>query len=105
MVNQSERFKHFDYFLRMIAGAGKMSPMQVTEEMMVEMPLHNYHDLPRAGIEPWCSYFEACDPEEKTSLFEQVWNMLSGMEQTAVVADLKLFLGMQSQQQNDINGD
>jgi hypothetical protein len=34
-----------------------------------------------------------------------VWNMLSGMEQTAVVADLKLFLGMQSQQQNDINGD
>ena len=86
----------------MIAGAGEAPPSQmegVTAAVMVEMPLHNYHDLPRAAIEPWCAFFEACAPAEKTRLFEQVWGMLSGAEQTAVIADLRLFLGMQMQGQ------
>jgi len=96
--SKSERFQHFNFFLAMIGGAGEMAPLPVAVDMMVDMPLHNYHDLPRAHIEPWCAYFESCASEEKTRLLEQVWGKLSGLEQTAVITDLRLFLGMQMEQ-------
>jgi hypothetical protein len=96
---KSERFQHFNYFLSMIAGAGEMPELGVAVDMMVEMPLHNYHDLPRAALEPWCAFFEACAGPEKTRVFEEIWGLLSSPEQTAVIADLRLFLGMQMQAQ------
>lgn len=63
---------------------------------MMALPLHNYHDLPRASIEPWCSHFESCAAQEKTRVLAQVWGLLSDHEQTAVIADLQAFLGEQA---------
>lgn len=97
---QSERLQHFKCFLTMVAGAGGVPDLPVTEEMMVAMPLHNYHDLPRTALEPWCAFFEQQDSEEKTRLFQEIWERLTDQEQTAVIADLRLFLGMQMQDQD-----
>jgi hypothetical protein len=82
----------------MISGAGKMPEMHITSDMMIEMPLHNYHDLPRNLIEAWCVYFESCDGQEKTQILKNIWDILTSLEQTAVIADLRLFLGLQMQQ-------
>jgi hypothetical protein len=98
---QSERFQHFNCFLEMIAGAGGIPQLAVAVEMMVEMPLHNYHDLPRAALEPWCAFFEQAAPAEKTRLFTEIWGVLTPPEQTAVIADLRLFLGLQMQMHQD----
>jgi hypothetical protein len=93
--SQEERLAHFRFFLNMISGGGGL-PAQaaaVTVDMMMPMPMHNYEDLPRANIEPWCAFFECCDPAEKTLILEQIWNKLSGKEQNDVVMDMRLFIG------------
>lgn len=97
--SKAERFQHFQQFMAIISGAGKAPELKVTEDMMVDMPLHNYHDLPRSQIEPWCEYFESCEPNEKTHIFKEIWDKINSVEQTAVISDLKLFLGAQMQQQ------
>jgi hypothetical protein len=94
----------------MIAGAGSSSSgllQGVREEMMVEMPLHNYHDLPRADIHAWCDFFELrCKGEVKTQVLQDIWEQhLTSLEQTAVLADLKLFLSMQQGQGQQSSSD
>ena len=89
----------------MIAGAGGVTEVEVAVEMMIEMPMHNYHDLPRAFVEPWCSYFESCSSDEKTHIFKEIWAKLTSGEQTAVVADLRLFMNMQIQSHHNETSD
>ena len=98
---QSERLQHFNCFLAVVAGAGGIPELPVAVEHMMAMPLHNYHDLPRAALEPWVAFFEQQAPQEKTRVFREIWGLLSDPEQTAVIADLRLFLGMQMQQHQE----
>jgi hypothetical protein len=60
---------------------------------MKPMPLHNYEDMPRENIESWCIWFSKLSKEEKTNILEKIWKNLSGKDQTAVLEDLKLFVG------------
>ena len=59
---------------------------------MVPMPLHNYEDLPRRDIEPWCEYFKRLSGVDKTDVFRRIWEGLNEAEREAVVQDLKLFI-------------
>jgi hypothetical protein len=66
----------------------------IDESMMMAMPLHNYVDKPREGIELWCQYFESLDPQSKTVLLVRIWGVLTSTEQHAVIVDLRLFVSM-----------
>ena len=73
-----------------------MSPQNqgITENMMMPMPLHNYQDKLRDGIELWCQFFESLDPQSKTVLLVRIWGVLTSTEQHAVIVDLRLFVSM-----------
>ena len=93
--SQAERLAHFQYFLHMVSGGGGLPPQAalVTVDMMTPMPMHNYEDLSRDKIEPWCAYFDSCPTSEKTTILEHIWQSLSSKEQNDVMMDMKLFIG------------
>jgi hypothetical protein len=78
----------------LIGGQGDVSSYNksITEEFMVPMPLHNYEDLPRSNIAPWCDYFKDLPSDKKTALLEKMWDTLTDMEQNAVIVDLRVFI-------------
>ena len=92
----SERYNHFRFFLTVIGGESDMSQQNqgITEDMMMAMPLHNYTDKLREGIELWCQFFESLDPQSKTVLLVRIWGVLTSTEQHAVIVDLRLFVSM-----------
>jgi hypothetical protein len=65
---------------------------------MGEMPMHNYPDLPRENIEPWCSFIESLESSEKCRLLRSIWDILTSFEQNLVIVDLKAFIAMPRQQ-------
>ena len=92
--SQTERFKYFHALVGIIGGETGMSAYieNLTEDMMVTMPLHNYVDKPRSSIELWCRFFESMSIESKTELLVKIWNCLDGKEQTLVIVDLREFI-------------
>jgi hypothetical protein len=66
----------------------------VALENMNEMPMHNYPDLPRENIEPWCLFIEGLESAEKCRLLHSIWDILSSFEQNLVILDLKAFVSM-----------
>jgi hypothetical protein len=72
---------------------------------MEELPMHNYVDLPRENIEPWCVFFEGLESVEKCSLLRQIWSLLTSTEQNLVINDMKTFLSQNLSQENDIDSD
>ena len=67
-----ERFAHYKQLLAEIGGEGTMSEAtrEVSKEMMVPMPLHNYEDLTRELVLPWCLWFQSLSPSDKTETID-----------------------------------
>lgn len=88
-----ERFSLFRTLVVMIGGGTDLSAQNkdLTAEMMMPMPLHNYIDKPRESIEPWCNFYESMTSEKKSAFMARLWNALEDNEQTAVITDLRLF--------------
>lgn len=92
----TERYNHFRFLISVIGGESDMSQQNrgITESMMMAMPLHNYQDKLREGIELWCQFFESLDPQSKTVLLVRIWGVLTSTEQHAVIVDLRLFVSV-----------
>lgn len=103
LSSPAERMKHFLFFLGMIGGQTPCSEasLNVSEEMMQPMPMHNYPDLPMNQIQSWCDYFQSLDSNSKTDILEQCWYALSAKEQNDVVLDLQLFMSQAKEQLNE----
>lgn len=90
--SQQERFGYFQALLQLIGGSGEISEANqdnITPEVMVEMPMGNYIDMPRSRLADWFDFFETLDESSKTSVFRQVWLQLSSEEQNDVIRDLR----------------
>lgn len=90
-----ERFEYFLLLLKLIGGEGVLSESNreyISADVMVEMPMHNYIDLPRTRLTTWFDYFQALPSHEKPKIYEQIWNLLSSEEKNDIIVDLKLFL-------------
>jgi len=91
-----ERFAYFQLLINIIGGDSGMSDLaneRITPDTMIDMPLHNYPDLPRERISVWCNYFQSLNIESKQLVFQAIWNkILSSDEQNDIIMDLKLLL-------------
>lgn len=101
---QDERFNHFQSFLSIISGKGKLSDVNesISVDMMSAMPLHNYEDLTRERISVWCDYFSNLSKSDKTQVLINIWNILNSEEQHAVITDLRFFMSQEMKQKNSI---
>lgn len=108
--SQDERLDYLKTFLNLIGGEGNIS--EETERLfcldkMNAMPMHNYEDLPRSNIEPWCSFLESLPSCEKCLLLKEIWVLLTSFEQNLVIVDLKAFLNqsMSKDPENSLSKD
>jgi tetratricopeptide (TPR) repeat protein len=93
--NKEERFGFFQLLMGIIGGESGASNMiieRVTSDVMADMPLHNYTDLPRERVALWCDYFKnSLDMEGKNLVFQAIWNkLLTTEEKTDIIMDMKL---------------
>lgn len=86
-----ERASHFACFLKLIGGATAIDEPSINPDNMIDMPMHNYADLPASRIPSWISYFRGLSSENKTDLLARVWGILNSQEQNAVIVDLRSF--------------
>eukprot|EP01041_Mallomonas_annulata_P000665 gene665-1285_t len=89
-----ERYKHLLFLLELIGGDSKAPDFftNISPDILPSMPMDNYIDLPRAHIEPWCSYYENQSSESKTAILKGMWDILTSTEQSTVIQDLKAFI-------------
>lgn len=95
---QEERFGYFQALLFIIGGSGDLSETNkdnLNPEIMVEMPMGNYVDMPRERLADWFDFFDTLSTEYRTEVFKQVWSQLSSEEQNDIIRDLR-FLFFQS---------
>ena len=89
-----ERFSYFQLLIALIGGESGLSDANlqyIVPDVMVDMPLHNYPDLPRERIHVWADFFRALDTENKKVFFESIWNkVLNNEEKNDVIVDLRL---------------
>lgn len=89
-----ERFQFFQVLISLISGSGELSEAtleRITPDLMSDMPLHNYPDLPRARIQCWANYFSTAPTEEKNEILKKLWNeYLSSEEKNDIIVDLKM---------------
>jgi tetratricopeptide (TPR) repeat protein len=89
---KSERANHFACFLRLIGGpTAAIEEPSIDPEGMIDMPMHNYADLPVSRIPSWISFFRGLSSENKTDLLARIWGILNSQEQNAVILDLRSF--------------
>lgn len=102
----SERFSYFQLLLRIIGGEGDLSEAvaeRITPEVMVEMPMGNYVDMPRERLADWCDFFLTSSSEDKAKIFETIWRCLSSEEQHDIIRDMRvLFAGAANAPQADL---
>lgn len=94
--SQQERFSYFQELLRLIGGSGELSETNqetITAEVMVEMPMANYVDMPRSRLADWFDFFDTLPTESRTEVFRQVWMQLSSEEQNDIIRDLRYLFG------------
>jgi tetratricopeptide (TPR) repeat protein len=92
---KEERFAYFQLLIGIIggeSGASNMITERLTSDVMADMPLHNYPDLPRERVALWCDYFKnSLDMEGKKLVFQAIWNkLLTTEEKTDIIMDMKL---------------
>lgn len=92
-----ERLQHFHFLLGLIGGGGKISDynQSITAEVLPFMPMDNYRDLPREGIEAWVIFYEKQNAEEKTNTLKGMWDQCSSVEQSTIITDLRLFISQE----------
>jgi tetratricopeptide (TPR) repeat protein len=101
--NDSTQHERYSFFLLLMSliggetGLSRASLDMIVPEAMIDMPLHNYPDLPRERIQLWCDYFKGLSPENKRTFFQAIWNkILTSDEQNDVISDLKLLMSQPS---------
>jgi hypothetical protein len=91
-----ERFTYFQVLLGLIGGSGDLSESNqehITPEVMVEMPMANYVDMPRSRLADWFDFFDTLSSDARTEVFKRVWMHLSSEEQNDVIRDLRYLFG------------
>ena len=91
---KEERLAHFYYFLQLIGGSTEIAPvyLDMTPDLMPDMPMQNYIDLPLESIPAWTTYFNALLSESKTDLLKQMYTSLDNYNQGLVIKDLGIFI-------------
>lgn len=91
--DQNERFSYFQLLLSIIGGESELSEQNmemITPEVMVEMPMNNYVDLPKDRLQNWFDFFGSMSSQQKRELFQTVWENLTSEEQNDIVKDMKV---------------
>jgi tetratricopeptide (TPR) repeat protein len=92
---QEERLSYFIMLIQIIGGQGALSAQNqelFSPDIMVPLPLNNYHDLPRSRLQNWFDFFQALPSDEKNIVFRSVWDHLSSEEKNDVIVDMRQFL-------------
>jgi hypothetical protein len=94
--SSEERLSFLLLLLKIISGAGALSDASLevlTPEMMVDMPLQNYNDLPRSRLSNWFDFFKELPSEEKQIVFRSIWDHLNAEEKNDIITDMKALFG------------
>ena len=102
--NGNERLTHFHYFLELVGGGGgrneeiseRYTAMGLRPELMPDMPMANYIDLPIELIPAWKYYFCSTleTSTERTALLKKMYEALTDAEQGLVIQDLGVFINL-----------
>ena len=89
-----DRLNHFQYFLQLVGGNSDVSEkyLYMKADMMPDMPMHNYVDLPIENIVAWRDYFLSLSGSEKTNLLKMMYISLNSTDQGMVIQDLGIFI-------------
>lgn len=94
--DQDQRYVYFHTMLKIIGGAGELSEANqelISPSVMVPLPMDNYKDMTKARMPDWFDYFLTLQTNQRTELFETIWNVnLSSEEKNDVIKDLKNLL-------------